>query len=88
MHLISLKIISDAFTYNEPVIWFEFMRDIAVISKRRGLYTVMVSNGYVNREPLNEIMEFIDAFNIDLKAFNNSFYRKLTGAELNLLKTV
>ena len=75
-----------AFTYNEPVIWFEFMRDTAVRIKERGLYTVMVSNGFVNSDPLNEIMGFIDAFNIDLKAFNETFYKKLTGAELEPVK--
>ena len=76
------KNIGIAFTYNEPIIWFEFMRDTAEMAKKEGLSAVMVSNGYVNKEPLNEIIEFIDAFNIDLKAFNNNFYRKLTGAEL------
>ena len=75
-----------AFTYNEPIIWFEYMRDVAVTAKKEGLYTVMVSNGYVNAGPLAEITEFIDAFNIDLKAFNNTFYRKLTGAELEPVK--
>jgi pyruvate formate lyase activating enzyme len=80
------KNIGIAFTYNEPIIWFEFMRDVAVAVKKEGLFTVMVSNGYVNSEPLNEITEFIDAFNIDLKAFNDTFYRKLTGAELEPVK--
>jgi len=90
------KIISDAlyternigiaFTYNEPIIWFEYMKDVAEIAKKEGLYTVMVSNGYINSQPLNEIIEFIDAFNIDLKSFNNNFYRKLAGAELEPVK--
>jgi pyruvate formate lyase activating enzyme len=75
-----------AFTYNEPVIWFEFMRDAAVAAKEAGLYTVMVSNGFVNAGPLSEITEFIDGFNIDLKAFNNRFYRELTGAGLEPVK--
>lgn len=75
-----------AFTYNEPVVWFEFMRDIATTAKREGLFTVMVSNGYVSTEILSEIIQFIDAFNIDLKAFNNNFYRKLTGAEIEPVK--
>jgi pyruvate formate lyase activating enzyme len=75
-----------AFTYNEPVIWFEFMRDTAIKIKEKGLYTVMVSNGFVNRDPLNEMLGFIDAFNIDLKAFNELFYKKLTGAELEPVK--
>jgi pyruvate formate lyase activating enzyme len=75
-----------AFTYNEPVIWFEFMRDVALAVKAKGMYTAIVSNGYVNPEPLNEITGFIDAFNIDLKAFNNSFYRKLTGSDITPVK--
>ena len=46
----------------------------------------MVSNGYVNREPLEEFISFTDAFNIDLKAFNNDFYRRLTGADIEPVK--
>src|SRR5665647_1500401 len=53
-----------AFTYNEPAIWFEFMRDAARLVKKEGLHTVMVSNGFINSDPLDEIIEFIDAFNI------------------------
>jgi len=75
-----------AFTYNEPVIWFEFVRDTALIVKGKGLFTVMVSNGFVNSDPLNEFLGFIDAFNIDLKAFNETFYKRLTGAELEPVK--
>lgn len=72
-----------AFTYNEPVIWLEFMRDVAEKVRQAGLKTVMVSNGYVMPEPLTEMTGFIDAFNIDLKSFNNSSYLKLTGARLD-----
>ena len=75
-----------AFTYNEPIVWFEFMRDIAMAAKKEGLSCVMVSNGFVNPGVLDEIINFIDAFNIDLKAFNNTFYRNLTGAELEPVK--
>ncbi len=86
------KNIGLAFTYNEPVIWFEFIKDAGIAAKNKGLFTVMVSNGYVNSEPLNEIIQFTDAFNIDLKAFNNTFYRKLTGADIepvrNTLKQI
>src|ERR1035437_1603127 len=81
------KNIGVSFTYNEPIIWFEFMKDIAESAKKEGLHTVMVSNGFVNSEPLKEIIGFIDAFNIDLKAFNKNFYRKLTGAELEPVKS-
>ena len=76
------KNIGIAFTYNEPGIWYEFMYDVATAAKMAGLHTVMVSNGYLNSNPLAEIIQFIDAFNIDLKAFNNNFYRKLTGADI------
>ncbi len=75
-----------AFTYNEPVIWFEFVRDTSIIIKEKGLYTVMVSNGYINRDPLIELLEVIDAFNIDLKAFNEDFYSRLAGAGLEPVK--
>lgn len=75
-----------AFTYNEPIIWFEYMKDVAELFKKEGLQTVIVSNGFVNTLPLNEIIGFIDAFNIDLKAFNNEFYKKLTGANLEPVK--
>ncbi|MGB8492181.1 MAG: AmmeMemoRadiSam system radical SAM enzyme [Bacteroidales bacterium] len=75
-----------AFTYNEPVIWFEFMKDTAVMIRDKGLYTVLVSNGYVNEDPLREIISFTDAFNIDLKAFNPDFYKKLTGADIGPVK--
>lgn len=84
--LASEKNIGIAFTYNEPIISFEYMRDLAFAARKEELYTVMVSNGYVNSEPLKDILEFIDAFNIDLKAFNNGFYRKLTGAEIEPVK--
>ena len=82
----SYKNIGLAFTYNEPIVWFEFMRDVAEKIKQEGLHTVMVSNGFVNSDPLNEITGFIDAFNIDLKAFNEEFYKRLTGAELGPVK--
>ncbi|MBK8882475.1 MAG: AmmeMemoRadiSam system radical SAM enzyme [Bacteroidales bacterium] len=80
------KNIGLAFTYNEPVIWFEFMRDAAVAAKEAGLYTVMVSNGYVNPAPLSEITGFIDGFNIDLKSFSSRCYRELTGADIEPVK--
>ena len=75
-----------AFTYNEPVIWYEYMRDAARLAKSKGLHTAMISNGYVNKDPLCEILEFIDAFNIDLKSFNDTSYRKLTGATIEPVK--
>jgi pyruvate formate lyase activating enzyme len=71
-----------AFTYNEPVIWYEYVVDCARLASSEGLKSVMVTNGYVNHEPLAHLIEVIDAFNVDLKAFGNEFYRKYTGAAL------
>lgn len=82
----ALNNIGIAFTYNEPLIWFEFIRDTSLKAKKKGLRTVLVSNGYINSEPLAEIISFTDAFNIDLKAFNTEFYKKLTGADLEPVK--
>ena len=77
---VALHNIGIAFTYNEPVIWFEYIRDVAIKAREKGLKTVMVSNGYVNPNTLEEIISFTDAFNIDLKAFTDESYRSLTGA--------
>lgn len=71
-----------AYTYNEPVIWFEYVSDCASLAAAEGLHNVMVTNGYVNAEPLAELVKVIDAFNIDLKAFSNEFYMRYTGAKL------
>ncbi len=75
-----------AFTYNEPAIWFEFIRDVAVLFRKETKKNVMVTNGYIALEPLALYLDLIDAFNVDLKAFKSDFYKKLTGAELEPVK--
>jgi pyruvate formate lyase activating enzyme len=75
-----------AFTYNEPVVFFEYMLDIARLSKSKGLRNVMVSNGFINEDPLKELLPLIDAFNIDLKAMNDGFYKKQTHSQLEPVK--
>ncbi len=65
-----------AYTYNEPFTFYEFMFDTARLAKDQGLKNVVVSNGYVNTKPLKKILPYIDAFNIDLKAFDKKFYKK------------
>ena len=81
-----------AFTYTEPTVFYEYMIDIARLAHEEGLKTVIVSNGYINHQPLLELIPFIDAANIDLKCFRDSTYRKLTGghlsAVLDTLKTL
>jgi len=69
---------SVAFTYNEPTIWAEYAIDISKAAHRAGLKTVMVTNGYVTREAFAEVYEHIDAANVDLKAFTENFYSKVT----------
>lgn len=71
-----------AFTYNEPFVWYEYMYDIARKSKAAGLKNVVISNGYINPEPLHELIQYIDGFNIDLKAFDVRGYKEFTGGEL------
>lgn len=71
-----------AFTYTEPTIYYEYMLDIAKLAKDKGILTVMVSNGYINREPLLELLPYIDAANIDLKFFNDKTHRKITKGKL------
>ena len=67
-----------AFTYNEPTIWGEYVIDISRRARAGGLKSVMVTNGYITQEALPEVYEFIDAANVDLKAFTEEFYRKVT----------
>ncbi len=69
---------SIAFTYNEPTIWAEYVIDICKIAHARGLNTVMVSNGYITQEAFHEVYDHVDAANIDLKAFTENFYGKIT----------
>jgi pyruvate formate lyase activating enzyme len=78
-----------SWTYNEPTIWHEFTYDSSVAAKRRGLATTYVTNGYINEEPLREIAPYLDAMNIDVKAFREDFYRKICKASLApVLRTV
>lgn len=71
-----------AYTYNEPFTFFEFMLETAKLAHLKGLKNVVVSNGYINPEPLKFAFSYIDAFNIDLKAFTNHFYSKYTKGKL------
>lgn len=66
-----------AYTYNEPFIWYEFVLDTAKMAKQNGLENVLVTNGFVNIEPLKGILPVIDAMNIDLKSFDEDFYIKV-----------
>ena len=78
-----------AYTYNEPFIWYEFVRQTAEVAKEAGLKNVLVTNGYVSLEPLRELLPFIDAANIDLKSIRDEFYRKVcSGTVAPVLETI
>lgn len=68
-----------AYTYNEPLIWYEFVLDTSRLARQAGLKNVLVTNGVINREPLEKLLPYVDAMNIDLKGFNREFYRKVCG---------
>lgn len=72
-----------AYTYNEPTVWYEYMYDIAREAKQHKLKNIAITNGFINQAPLKELLPFMDAFNIDLKAFTNEFYQKLSGGKLD-----
>lgn len=71
-----------AFTYNEPVIWYEFVMDCARLLKEAGLAVVLVTNGYIEAEPLEELLPWVDAANVDLKSLDEGFYQQLCGGRL------
>jgi pyruvate formate lyase activating enzyme len=71
-----------AFTYNEPTIFAEYVVDVARECRDARIATVMVTNGYITRPALDEVYEWIDAANVDLKAFTEDFYRKVTLSHL------
>ncbi len=71
-----------AYTYTEPFTWWEYMYDIAVLAHGKGLKNILVSAGYVEQEPLRELLPYLDAANIDIKALDDDFYRKYCGATL------
>jgi pyruvate formate lyase activating enzyme len=75
-----------AFTYNEPTIWYEYMFDMATAFHQNNMKNVVVSNGYINPYPLERLLPLIDAFNIDLKAYSEDFYKNLTNSALEPVK--
>lgn len=82
--------IGAAFTYNEPTVNFEYVFDCAELLKQAGLKTVLVSNGQINAEPLKQLAPLIDAWNIDIKAWNPEFYSRHGGsfdAAVNTVET-
>ena len=75
-----------AFTYNEPLIGYEFVRDTAKLSKESGMQNVLVTNGTATLKVLKEISPYIDAMNIDLKAFSTGFYKDFLEGDFQMVK--
>jgi pyruvate formate lyase activating enzyme len=81
-----------AYTYSEPITFFEYMIDTARLANESGIYNLLISNGYINRKPLVELCQVLDGANINLKSYSDGIYRKLNGGRLqpvlNTFKTL
>lgn len=71
-----------AFTYSEPTVWYEYVLDISRRARELGLRSVMISNGYMRRDPMLLLAKELDAIKVDLKAYSQDFYEKICNAEL------
>ena len=69
-----------AFTYNEPLLSYEYLRDTLPLLRQKGQKTVLVTNGQIEEEPLRELLPYVDAMNIDLKTFAEKMYAKMGGS--------
>lgn len=68
-----------AYTYSEPLVWYEYIKEAAQLGHQSGLHNILVSNGFINPQPLQELLPLIDAANIDLKAARDTFYHDYCG---------
>lgn len=82
MSLLNLSSIGIAATYNEPCIQIEYLLDLFKANREIGKKNVVISNGFVEKEPLNELVALTDAFNIDLKGYTEGFYQDICGGKL------
>ena len=76
---------SIAWTYNEPTIHLPFNKKTSLLARSKNLKVIYVSNGYMSNQSLDEILTFVDAFNIDLKSMSEKFYKKICGADLDIV---
>ncbi len=73
---------SISYTYTEPTIYFEYAYETSVLAKQQGIKNIFVTNGYMTEEALRKIQPYLDAANVDLKSFQEDFYKKVCGARL------
>ncbi len=76
------KLFSISFTYTEPTVYYEYLYEVSSLAKQAGMKTSIVSNGYINREPLLKLLTVLDAVKIDLKGFSENFYEEVCSATL------
>ena len=76
---------SIAWTYNEPTIHLPFSKKTSLLARQKKLKVIYVTNGYFSDKSLNEVLGFVDAFNIDLKSMSKDFYKKICGADLDVV---
>jgi len=77
-----------AYTYNEPLIAYEYVKDSSIAVKRAGLKNVLITNGYINEKPLKELVQYVDALNIDLKGNAEKTYKKVGGTAKEVARTI
>lgn len=75
-----------AYTYSEPSVWFEYVLDTAVEVNKAGMKNVLITNGFIEEEPLKEALPYLDAMNIDVKAFTETYYKKVCAGSLEHVK--
>lgn len=73
---------SVAYTYNDPTVFMEYAKDVALACRELGIQSVAVTAGYICKEPRQEFYQYMDAANVDLKGFTERFYEKITGSQL------
>jgi pyruvate formate lyase activating enzyme len=79
---IDRDVMSIAYTYSEPSVWYEYVLESSKLAHQHGLKNVLVTNGYLNKEPLKELLPYLDGVNIDLKSFREEFYQQICGGHL------
>jgi len=77
-----------AYTYGEPVVFYEYMLDICKLARKVGIKNVIISNGYINQEPMEELCQYLDGVKIDLKAITNKFYHQTCDGTLEPVLTI
>ena len=76
-----------AYTYNEPTVWYEYILETAKLAVNKGLVNVLVTNGYINSAPLEELLPYVHAMNIDLKGYTPEYYRDIIKGNLEAVKS-